>query len=90
MIAVRLGLISGIVSLIKTRKDLMIARLLVLTILAALSFTPANAADDKKGEACLLNCQTKLKKAGLWTSYPRGYCRRQCDYFVGAPQDVKR
>jgi len=68
----------------------MIARLLVLGTLALLAFMPANAADDKKGEACLLNCQTKLKAAGLWTSYPRGYCRRQCDYFVGAPADVKR
>jgi hypothetical protein len=62
----------------------------VLIAAAMVCFSRANAADDKVGAACLLNCQTKLKKEGLWTSYPRGYCRRQCDYFVGAPPDVHR
>jgi hypothetical protein len=74
----------------KEWRILMIAGLLVFTTPAVLPFTPARAADDKKGAACLVSCQTKLKRAGLWTSYPRGYCRSQCDYFVGAPPDVKR
>lgn len=39
---------------------------------------------------CFLNCQETLKKNGTWSSYPRGYCRRKCNYWVGAPPDVRR
>lgn len=67
----------------------MMVRLLALGTLALLSFAPANAANDKAGAACLQGCRTDLKKAGLWNSYPYGYCRKKCDYWVGA-QDDKR
>jgi hypothetical protein len=68
----------------------MIARLILVAAVAFFSFKPAIAANDREGKACLLHCQTDLKSRGLWTSYPRGYCRKQCDYWVGAPPDFHR
>ena len=68
----------------------MIVRILMLGALALIFLTPANAADDGAGKACLLSCQTKLKQDGLWTTVRRGHCRRQCDYWVGAPPDAPR
>jgi hypothetical protein len=65
-------------------EDFMMVRLLVLGTLALLSFTPANAANDSAGAACLQSCRTNLKKSGQWNSYPSGYCRSKCDYSVGA------
>jgi hypothetical protein len=67
----------------------MTIRLLTLVALALLSFTPANAANDKAGAACLQSCRTNLKKAGLWSSYPYGYCRNKCGYWVGAEADKR-
>jgi hypothetical protein len=69
---------------------IMLTRLMVVGTLSLFWLASAKAADNKEGAACLLKCQTKLKQAGLWESYPRGHCRRQCDYFVGAPPDVRR
>ena len=68
----------------------MIIRWLAVGALVLMSLTPAKAADDEQGKACLLACQEKLKKDGTWTTAPRGICRRQCDYWVGAPPEVKR
>jgi hypothetical protein len=67
----------------------MIARVLVLGTFALLYFTPANAANDKDGAACLQSCRTNLKKAGLWSSYPYGYCRNKCGYWAGAEKDKR-
>jgi hypothetical protein len=67
----------------------MIARLLVLGTFALLSFTSANAANDKEGAVCLQSCRTDLKKAGLWSSYPYGYCRNKCGYWLGAEKDKR-
>jgi hypothetical protein len=67
----------------------MIVRILVLGALALLALAPANAANDKAGAACLQSCRTNLKKAGLWSSYPYGYCRNKCDYWKGAEADKR-
>jgi hypothetical protein len=67
----------------------MIARLLVAVTLALLSVTQANAANHKSGAVCLQSCRTHLKKAGLWTSYPYGYCRNKCGYWAGAEKDKR-
>jgi hypothetical protein len=71
----------------KTRGDLMIARLLMLGAVALLSFTPANAADDKA--TCLASCRANLKKTGLWNAYPYGYCRSKCGYPAPAGADKR-
>jgi len=68
----------------------MIVRLAMVVALALISLAPAYAADDEQGKECLLSCQAKLKRDGLWNSVRRGYCRRQCDYWVGAPPDAPR
>jgi len=67
----------------------MIARLLVFVTLALLPATQVKAANDKAGEACLQTCRTNLKKAGLWNSYPYGYCRNKCSYWAGAEKDKR-
>jgi hypothetical protein len=59
-------------------------------VITSLAVMPARAADNAAGARCLQNCQAELKRAGKWESYPRGYCRRKCDYFVGAAPDVRR
>ena len=64
-------------------------RMLMLAVLALLSLAPANAANENAGAACLQNCRTNLKKAGLWSSYPYGYCRNKCGYWVGAEKDKR-
>jgi hypothetical protein len=61
----------------------------MLGILALLSFTPAKAANDKAGAVCLQSCRTNLKKAGLWNSYPYGYGRNKCGYWIGAENDKR-
>jgi hypothetical protein len=67
------------------------AKLLAATIvLAALSTIPAMAADNAAGARCLAKCRADLERRGLMSKYPRGYCRRTCDYFVGAPAGVHR
>jgi hypothetical protein len=67
----------------------MIGRLLGAVALVSLCLTPADAANDKAGAACLQGCRTNLKKAGLWNSYPYGYCRNKCDYWAGAEKDKR-
>ena len=62
---------------------LVIARLLMVGVLALLSFSQANAANDKAGATCLQSCRTDLKRSGKWSSYPYGYCRNKCDYWAG-------
>jgi hypothetical protein len=61
----------------------------MFVIAALLSFTPANAANDRAGAACLQSCRTDLQKAGKWSSYPYGYCRNKCDYWAGADKDKR-
>jgi hypothetical protein len=56
----------------------------MLAAIAAAS-TPATA--QLKGAACLDQCRADLKQRGLLTSYPYGYCRKKCDYWVGAKGD---
>jgi hypothetical protein len=67
----------------------MIHRFLVFVTLSLLSATQANAANDSAGASCLQSCRTNLKKAGLWSSYPYGYCRNKCGYWVGAEKDKR-
>jgi hypothetical protein len=67
----------------------MVARLLVLVALALLAVTQASAANDKEGAACLQSCRINLKKSGLWSSYPYGYCRNRCAYWVGSEKDKR-
>jgi hypothetical protein len=62
-------------------------------VAAMLAFTTAggaNAESFKAKAVCFKNCQTELKSAGTWNSLPKGYCRRRCDYWIGAPPDVRR
>jgi hypothetical protein len=33
---------------------------------------------QKNGPVCLESCRTRLKANGTWSSFPRGYCRREC------------
>jgi hypothetical protein len=59
--------------------------------LAALLITLASPAGAAGGEkACFESCRAELIRAGTFSSYPRGYCRRKCGYWVGAPADVRR
>jgi hypothetical protein len=67
----------------------MMGRFLAIGILALLSIAEANAANDAAGATCLESCRTNLKKAGLWSSYPYGYCRNKCGYWTGAEKDKR-
>jgi hypothetical protein len=51
-----------------------------LTIAAlAMASAPAKAENSPRAKACLEKCRTDLKRAGTWSSYPKGYCRGKCD-----------
>jgi hypothetical protein len=68
----------------------MMGRFLALVIFALFSIAQADAANDAAGATCLQGCRTNLKKAGLWSSYPYGYCRNKCGYWVGAEKDKRQ
>jgi hypothetical protein len=57
--------------------------------LFVLDLIPAHA-ESAGGKACLDSCRNELKRAGTWNSLPKGYCRRKCNYWAGAPADAKK
>jgi len=57
---------------------------------SVLALSTTADAKSSGGRACFNKCRAELKRAGTWNSYPRGYCRRKCDYWAGAPPDVHR
>jgi hypothetical protein len=63
-----------------------------LAVVSVLALAPGRAAyaQSSNAKTCFENCRVELKRAGTWDSYPRGYCRRKCGYWAGAPADAQR
>jgi hypothetical protein len=62
---------------------------LAAALMLALTPTVRANAQSSGAKACFQNCRAELKQAGTFNSYPQGYCRRKCDYWVGAPAGVR-
>jgi hypothetical protein len=61
-------------------------KVLAFAVLAAAVLFPVSA--DAKNKApncrCVESCRSELKSKGLWTQYPRGYCKRRCGVELSA------
>ena len=61
-----------------------------LAVLAGLATAATSSSAQQTGAVCLEKCRVDLKQRGLWSKYPYGYCRKKCDYWVGAEKDRRR
>jgi hypothetical protein len=53
-------------------------KLALVFAIGVVTLTAPASAEKKSPQACLSNCQQRLKQAGTWNQYPRGYCKKQC------------
>ena len=71
-------------------KKLQFVILSVITFALAFTLAPHAPASAATGKACFDACRAELTRTNGWKTLPRGYCRKKCNYYAGAPNDVLR
>lgn len=71
-------------------RPVMSARLIIVSAALAMLAIAAVPSYAATGRACFDQCRANLQRNGQWDKFPRGYCRQQCNFYKGAPQDVLR